>query len=96
MKHRLDTAVPNRRDNVLYGEPVTFEPGANTADLEGKVCVAAADNRQSTVGCERLDLPAVFGMFAVDFDRIEGGVALFEHAVAKRMGDDRDTVMVVS
>ena len=93
--HGFDATDPYRFDRCLGSESVDIEPRRHAPDLERKMGITAADEREVTVCGERFDLSTVLRMFPVDFDRIEGGIACSKETVPKRVGDDRRTVVGV-
>ncbi len=57
--------------------------------------VASADDREIPFVRDRLDPSPVFGVFAVDLDRIEVSVTLPKGTVSERVSNDRSAVVFV-
>ena len=91
----FDPAVSNGLHDCAGRESVDVESRREPPDLERKVCVAAADDWEVTFAGDLFDCPTVFGVLAVHLDGVDRGVALAERAVAERMGNNRDAVVVV-
>lgn len=75
---RLDTSVADRIGHRRGCQLIDIEARRNPSHLEREVRVASADDREIPFAGDRLHPLPVLGVFPVDFDRVEGGVALAE------------------